>query len=151
MYLKIMYQPLEKSYICTFFGKFSSTKVDSTCYSYQVNKNLDTGSYFAINLVNFLAPKLIQHVIAIGSIKILIQAHILHKFGDFSSTKVDCNMYVIAIGSIKNLDTGSYFAINLVNFLAPKLIQHVIAIDTKMAGPQTHVLGQHVLCQCVLG
>ena len=38
--------------------------------------------------------------------------------------------HVIAIGSIKNLDTGSYFAINLVNFLAPKLIQHVIAIGS---------------------
>ena len=36
--------------------------------------------------------------------------------------------HVVAIGSIKNLDTGSYFAIDLVNFLAPKLIQHVIAI-----------------------
>ena len=29
-------------------------------------------SYFAINLVNFLAPKLIQHVIAIGSIKFFV-------------------------------------------------------------------------------
>ena len=43
-------------------------------------KNLDTGSYFAINLVNFLAPKLIQHVIAIGSIKNFYTAHILHIF-----------------------------------------------------------------------
>ena len=29
--------------------------------------------------------------------------------------------HVIAIGSIRNLDTGSHFAINLVNFLAPNL------------------------------
>ena len=35
--------------------------------------------------------------------------------------------HIIAIGSIRNLDTGSYFAINFVH-LAPKLIQHVIAI-----------------------
>jgi hypothetical protein len=55
-------------------------------------QNLDTGSYFAINLVNFLTPKLIPH----------------------------------------NLDTGLYFAINLVNFLAPKLIQHVIAIASTL-------------------
>ena len=34
----------------------------------------------------------------------------------------------IAIGAIKNLHTGSYFAINLVNCLALKLIQHGIAI-----------------------
>jgi hypothetical protein len=32
-------------------------------------KNLGAGSYFQINLVNFVAPKLIQDVIAIGSIK----------------------------------------------------------------------------------
>ena len=38
--------------------------------------------------------------------------------------------HIIAIGSIKNLDTGSYFAINFVTNLAPKLIQHVIAIET---------------------
>ena len=38
--------------------------------------------------------------------------------------------HVIAIGSIKNLDTGSYIAINLVNFLAQKLIKHVIAIGS---------------------
>jgi hypothetical protein len=46
--------------------------------------------------LNFLAPKLIEHV--------------------------------TALGSIKNLDTGSYFSINLVNFLGPKLIQHAIAM-----------------------
>ena len=33
----------------------------------------------------------------------------------------------MTIGSIENLDTGSYFAINLVNFGAPKLIQLVVA------------------------
>ena len=38
--------------------------------------------------------------------------------------------HVIAIGSIKNLDTGSYFAINFVTNIAPKLIQHVIAIGS---------------------
>ena len=47
-------------------------------------------SYFAINLVNFLAPKLIQHV--------------------------------VAIGSIKNLDTGSYFAITLVTALHARIV-----------------------------
>ena len=47
-----------------------------------IRKNLT----FVINLVTFLASKLIQHV--------------------------------TAVGSIKNLDTGSYFAITLVNFLA---------------------------------
>ena len=52
--------------------------------------------------MNFLASKLIQHVIAIG----------------------------LGIGSIKNLDTGSYFAINLVNCLALKLIQHGTAIGS---------------------
>ena len=36
----------------------------------------------------------------------------------------------ITIGSIKNLDTGSYFAINLVNFLALKLIQHGITMGS---------------------
>ena len=63
--------------------------LDNHVYSHY--KNLT----FAINLVTFLASKLVQHVIAIG----------------------------LGIGSIKNLDTGSYFAINLVNFLASKLIQ----------------------------
>ena len=57
-------------------------------------KNLDTGSFFAINFVH-LALKLIQHV--------------------------------ITFRLIKNLDTGSYFVKNMVNFLALKLIQHVIA------------------------
>ena len=38
--------------------------------------------------------------------------------------------HVTAIGPIKNHYTGSYFAINLVNFLASKLIQHVIAIGS---------------------
>ena len=61
--------------------------------------NLDTGSYFAINFVTNLAPKLIQHV---------------H------------NSYWVN----KNLDTGSYFAIHLVNFLAPKLIQHKKAVGS---------------------
>ena len=42
--------------------------------------------------MNYLAPKLIQHV--------------------------------IASESIKKIDTSSYFAINLVNFLSPRLIQH---------------------------
>ena len=53
------------SYFCHKFGDKSSTKVDSACNSYWVNKNLDTGSYFC------------------------------HKFGEFSSTKVDstCNSY----------------------------------------------------------
>ena len=36
--------------------------------------------------------------------------------------------YVIAIGSIKNLDTVSYFAINFVDFVALKLIQYEITI-----------------------
>ena len=38
--------------------------------------------------------------------------------------------HVIAIGSIKNLDTASYFAHFFVTILAPKLIQHVIAIGS---------------------
>ena len=42
---------------------------------------------FAINLVNFLASKLIQHVIAIGSIKYRVV--FCQKFGKFSSIKVD--------------------------------------------------------------
>ena len=63
--------------------------------------------------MNFPAPKLIQHVIAIG---------------EFSSSQIDATSNSYSIGSIKNLGTGSYFAIFLVNFPAPKLIQHVIAI-----------------------
>ena len=38
--------------------------------------------------------------------------------------------HVMAIGSIKNVDTGSYLAINFVTNLAPKVIQHVIAIGS---------------------
>ena len=48
-----------------------------------------TRKEFVVKFVYFLASNLIQHV--------------------------------IAIDSIKNLDTGSHFAINLVNFLAPNL------------------------------
>ena len=48
--------------------------------------------------------------------------------------------HVIAIGSIKNLDTGSYFAINFVTNLAPKLIQHVIAIESIRNLDTGHIL-----------
>ena len=48
--------------------------------------------------------------------------------------------HLIAIGSIKNLDTGSNFAINLVNFLAPKLILHVIAIGSIKNLYTAHIL-----------
>ena len=47
-------------------------------------KNLDTGSYFAIKLVNFLALKLIQHGIAIGAIKNL------HTGSYFAINLVNC-------------------------------------------------------------
>ena len=78
---------------------------------------------------DFLAPKLIQHVIAIGSIKILIQAHIFSiNLVNFLAPKLI--QHVIAIGSIKILIQTCIFAINLVTFLAPKLIQHVIAIGS---------------------
>ena len=52
--------------------------------------------------MTFLASNLVQHVIAIG----------------------------LGIGSIKNLNLGSYFPINLENFLISKLIQNVIAIGS---------------------
>ena len=48
--------------------------------------------------------------------------------------------HVIAIGSIKNLDTGSYFAINIVTNLAPNLIQHVIAIESIRNLDTGHIL-----------
>ena len=38
--------------------------------------------------------------------------------------------YVIAIGLIKNPDTGSYFCHKMCQFLALNLIQYVIAIGT---------------------
>jgi len=72
--------------------------------------------------VNFLASKLIQHVLAIGSIKNLdIGSYFAINLGNFLASKLI--QHVIAIGSIKNLDTGSYFAISLGNFLASNLIQ----------------------------
>ena len=68
-------------------------------------KNLNTGSYFAHFLVNFLAIKLkatcnIRHlnnkcynVIGIGSIKNLnTGSYFCTLFGEFSSNKVDSNM-----------------------------------------------------------
>ena len=42
--------------------------------------------------------------------------------------------HVKAIGSIKNLDTGSYFAINLVTFLAPKLTATIGSIKNLDTG-----------------
>ena len=54
--------------------------------------------------------------------------------------------HIIAIGSIKNLDTGSYFAINFVTNLAPKLIQHIIAIESTLLSQQLEILIQaHIL------
>ena len=60
---------------------------------------------FAIKCVNFLASKLIQHVIAIGQSEILIQAYICNKMCQFSSIKVDstCNLGNTT-GSIRNLE-----------------------------------------------
>ena len=57
--------------------------------------------------------------------------------------------HVISIGSIKNLDSGSYFCTNYFNnFIALKLIQHVISIgSTKVGSPDVswdgvlHALG----------
>jgi hypothetical protein len=72
--------------------------------------------------VKFLAPKLIQHVIAIGSVKNLdTGSYFAINLVNFLAPKLI--QFVIAIVSIQNLDTSSYFAINLVNFLTPKLIK----------------------------
>ena len=66
-----------------------------------------------------------MYVIAIGSIKSLIQAHIFAiNLVNFLAPKLI--QHVVAIGSIKILIQAHIFAINLVNFLAPKLIQHLI-------------------------
>ena len=80
-------QPLEKSYICTFFGDFSSPKVNSTCNTYWDNKKSWYRLIFAHFLVTFLALRLIQYVI------VILKAHFCTFFGNFSSPKVDsiCN------------------------------------------------------------
>ena len=49
---------------------------------------------------------------------------------------------VKALGSIENLNTDSYFVINFVNFLAPKLIHHAIAIDA-IKVPDMHLRLAH--------
>ena len=87
-------------------------------YVYSHKKNLT----FAQFLVDFLAMKLIAtcnirhlnneclNVIGIGSIKILIQAHIFaHFLVNFLAMKLIATCNMIGIGSIKNLNTGSYF------------------------------------------
>ena len=53
-------------YFCHKFGEFSSTKVDSTCDSYWFNEILIQAHIYAIKLVNFLALKLIQYLLATG-------------------------------------------------------------------------------------
>ena len=71
--------------------------------------------------MTFLASKLIQHVIAIRSMKNLdTGSYFAINLVNFLASKLI--QHVKAIGSIKNLDTGLYFAINLVNFIASKLI-----------------------------
>ena len=71
--------------------------------------DFDTGSYFAINLVNFLATKLIHHIIAIGSIKnIDTGSYFAINLVIFLAPKLI--QHVIAIWVIKNLDTGSFFS-----------------------------------------
>ena len=71
-------------------------------YPYEVNGKVVTGNgslipicsllpsltVFAHFLVNFLAPKLIQHVIAIGSIKNLDTGLYLHIFCKFSKGRL---------------------------------------------------------------
>ena len=52
-----------------FLVRVEKSFVIFTLASIGLIRNLDTGS-FAMNLVNFLALKLIQHVIAIGSIEV---------------------------------------------------------------------------------
>ena len=77
--------------------------------------------------MNFLALKLIQHLLPTGSIKNLgTGSYFCHKFGEFSSTKIDstCNSYWLN----EILIQAYIFAINLVNFLALKLIQHLLPI-----------------------
>ena len=89
-------------------------------------ENLDTGSYFAINLVNFLALKLIQYLLPTGSIKNLdTGSYFCHKFGEISSTKVDstCDSYWFN----EILIHAHIYAIKLVNFLALQLIQYLLA------------------------
>ena len=81
---------------------------------------------FAIKMVNFLAPKLIQHVIAIGSIKILIQAHIFAiNLVNFLAPKLI--QHAVAIGSIKILiqefsSTKDISGIKLVNFQGSNIL-----------------------------
>ena len=82
------------SYFCHKFGEFSSTKIDSTCNSYWFNEILIQAHIYAIKLVNFLALKLIQYLLATGSIENLdTGSYFCHKFGEFSSTKVDSRYY----------------------------------------------------------
>ena len=88
--------------------------------SFTIFENHAYGPYkdltFAKNLVN-LAPKLMQHVIAFGSLstRLTIARNLVNLAPELTQ-------HVIAIGSLR---TRLTFARNFVN-LAPKLIQHVI-------------------------
>ena len=85
------------SYFCHKFGEFSSTKIDSTCNSYWLNEILIQAHIFAMNLVNFLALKLIQHLLPTGSIKNLGTGSIFaQNVAIFCLTfHATCNIYLV--------------------------------------------------------
>ena len=75
---------------------------------------------FAINLVNILALKLIQHEIAIGLIKNLDTCSYF-AINLVTNLALKLIQHVIVIGSIKNLDTGSYACNKFGDFSSSKV------------------------------
>ena len=74
----------------TFLALKLTARCDIYWVGYWVSEILIQAWIFAINLVNFLALKLIQHLLPTGSIQNLdTGSYFCHRFGEFSSTKVD--------------------------------------------------------------
>ena len=90
----------------------------------QISEILIQAYIFDINLVNFLALKLTATCDSywLSDIRNLNTGlYFCHKFGEFSSIKVDCNATCNSYWVSETLIQAHIFAINLENFLALKL------------------------------